>query len=211
MDTKEPLLYDFQQKQFNIVLTSGMNDERMSFIYSLIKMFQRVENTNVKVVDFVEACDKKVPGIEYFDKDFDRSIITINNEIIKNRNSEETTVYFMLGIGELKNSLSPRGRQVINNLFTNISTINNVKFVLIDVLVSYKNIQIEPWYSANIDGSYGIWLDKDAANQLVINVPNITVDERKLAFPYIAYSVNKGRHTVIKHMIDEEDGDSNEK
>lgn len=66
-------------------------------------------------------------------------------------------------------------------------------------------------YQANVDNSYGIWLDKDAAAQIVINAPNVTVEDRKLDFPGVAYAISKGRHTIIKHMIDEKESDSNEK
>ena len=211
IENKQPFMYDFQQNAFNIVLTSGMNDERMSFIYALMKMFQKVEKTRVRVIDFVDSYDKNIFGVECFNKEFDKALVTANNDIISNRDSDITTIYFLLGVGEMKNSLSTQGKQVMNNLFNNMSTIKNAKFILVDVLVSYKNIQIEPWYQANVDNSYGIWLDKDAANQLVINVPNITMEERKVAFPYIAYSVSKGRHTIIKHMIDEKESDNNEK
>jgi len=91
-----------------------------------------------------------------------------------------------------------------------MSTITNAKFIFVDVLVSFKNIQVEPWYQAMVDNSYGIWLDNDAANQLVINVPTITMEERKMNFPCIAFSVSKGKHTVIKHVIDEEEVSKNE-
>lgn len=211
MVTKEPLLYDFQQNAFHIVLTSAMNEERMGFVYALIKMFTKLEKTNVRILDFVNSYEQNIEGVQCFNDNFDKAMIDVNNEAIKDKINDVTNVYFMLGVGEMKKSLSAQGRQVMNNLFSNISSIPNAKFILVDVLVSYKNIQIEPWYQANVDASYGIWLDKDAANQLVINVPNITMEERKIAFPCIAYSVNKGIHTIIKHMVDEKEPDTDEK
>ena len=85
------------------------------------------------------------------------------------------------------------------------TSINNAKVVLIDVLSSYKNIQVDLWYQSNVDNSTGIWLAEDAANQLVINVPNITIEERKMNFPCIGYSIVKGNHTIIKYMVEEEE------
>ena len=74
-----------------------------------------------------------------------------------------------------------------------------------DVLVSFKNVQVDAWYQANVDNSSGIWLAEDAANQLIINAPNVTVEERDLKFPYISFAISKCNHTVIKHMVDEEE------
>ena len=208
--TKEPFFYDFQINPFTIVLTSAMNDDRMSFIYALIKLFQKVEGTSVKVVDFVDAYEKEIFGVESYKDNFDQAMVTINNDVLKNKDSNNKTIYIILGAGEMKDKLGPNGKQVVNNLFTGISSVTNAKFILIDVMVSFKNIQIEPWYQGMVDNSYGIWLDNDAANQLVINVPNITMDDRKINFPYIEFSVSKGRHTIIKHMMDEEEEEHEE-
>ncbi len=209
--TKEPFFYDFGINPFTVVLTNAMNDDRMGFTYALIKLFQKVENTTVKVIDFVDAYEQNIFGVESFKNNFDQVIINMNNEVLQNRNSEVTTIYVMLGVGGMRNCLSPAGKQVVSNLFSNMSTVTNAKFILVDVLVSFKNIQVEPWYQSMVDNSYGIWLDNDAANQLVINIPTITMEERKMNFPYIAFSVSKGRHTVIKHVIDEEEVNKDEK
>ena len=210
-DNKLPLLYDFQQNAFNIVLTSAMNDDRMSFVYALMRMFQHNPKTKVRVIDFVESYEKDIFGVECFNKDFDMAMVNANNEIIKSKDSDITNIYFLLGVGEMKKSLSVQGRQVFENICNNMANIKNTKFILVDVLVSFKNVQIEPWYQANVDNSYGIWLDKDAAAQIVINAPNVTVEDRKVDFPGVAYAISKGRHTIIKHMIDEKESDSNEK
>ncbi len=209
--TKEPFFYDFQMNPFTMVLTNAMSDERMSFVYSLMKLFQKVENTAVKVVDFVDAYEQNIFGVECFKENFDQAIVTMNNEVLQNKDSNITTVYFMLGVGGIKDKLSPAGKQVIHNLFSNMATVNNAKFIFVDVLVSFKNVQVEPWYQAMVDNSYGIWLDSDAANQLVINIPNITMEDRKVNFPCIAFAVSKGRHTIIKHVIDEEEVEKHEK
>ena len=208
--TKEPFFYDFSINPFTMVLTNGMNEERMSFVYALIKLFQKVPNTTVKVIDFVDAYEQDIFGVEAFKNNFDQAVINMNNEVLQNRDSDIATIYILLGVGGIRNSLSPAGKQVVGNLFSNMSTITNAKFIFVDVLVSFKNIQVEPWYQAMVDNSYGIWLDNDAANQLVINVPTITMEERKMNFPCIAFSVSKGKHTVIKHVIDEEEVSKNE-
>ena len=33
----------------------------------------------------------------------------------------------------------------------------------------------------------------------------MSLEEKKIMFPYIAYAVTKGKHMILKHMIDKED------
>ncbi len=203
--TKEPFCYDFALNPFTMVITGGMNDERMSFVYALMKLFQKVEKTAVKVIDFVDAYEKNIFGVEAYKENFDQAIVEVNNEIMQNKDSDITTMYIILGAGGIKSKLGPGGKQVIDRLFHSMNTITNAKFILVDVLIDYKNLQVEPWFQAMVDNSYGIWLDADISSQLVINAPNVTMEERKIAFPQIAYVVSKGNHTIIKHVIDDEE------
>jgi S-DNA-T family DNA segregation ATPase FtsK/SpoIIIE len=204
IDTKDIQYYDFLQNQFNMVITTGMNDEKMSFLYALSRMFMKMPNTVVKVIDFAEAYEKDVFGVERFADNFDAAIINMNNEIITNKDSAVTTIYFFLGVGMYKKKLSQQGVEVLHTLFSKVSSITNVKFVIMDVLNSFKNVQVEEWFQTNVDNSDGIWLDKDAANQLIINAPNLTIEDRKLDFPCIAFTINNGYHEVIKFMVEDD-------
>jgi S-DNA-T family DNA segregation ATPase FtsK/SpoIIIE len=209
IDTKEPACYDFSANHFNMLVANNMDDKKMSFIYSLMQLFQRVENTRVKVIDFVEAYEKDIFGVECYKDDFDNTLAMINNEIIGQKDSNITTIYMFLGIGQYKNKLGNQGKAILNNIFQKMNTINNVYCIFIDTVSSYKNIQIEEWYQTNIDNSSGIWLEADAASQLVINAPNLTMEDRKLNFPYIAFIVSRGKHNIIKYVIEE--GETGEK
>ncbi len=202
---KEKLTYDFRINTFTPLVTNGMNEERMSFIYSLIRLMSKIPNTKVKVIDFVESYEKEIENVTCINNDFEKQFLNLNKEIISNKDENNNYVYFFLGIGMYKNLLSQGSKELLNNIFSNVNNKPNIKIILMDVLVSFKNIQVDAWYQANVDNSSGIWLAEDAANQLIINAPNITVEERDLKFPYVSFAISKCNHTVIKHMVDEEE------
>ncbi len=205
LSNKEPFSYDFRSDTFTQIVTNTMTPDRMNFLYALMHLMAKLDNTKVKVVDFVQAYEREIEGVECYNDDFDNNLIKINNDIIKNKDEETTTVYFFLGIGAFKNHLSDKGRNLLGKIFSGVTAFTNTKIILMDVLASYKNIQVELWYQANVNNSNGIWLAEDAASQLVINAPNITVEERKLNFPCISYAIVNSNHTIIKHMIEEEE------
>lgn len=203
-DTKDVTYYNFDKK-FNIITNNGMNEERMSFLYSLINVMSTIENVKVKVVDFIDAYEKQLANVEVFDSlDKDKMIINLNNDIMSNKDSKETKVYFLFGIGKYKAELSEQPQLLLNDLFMKVTTVENVRFVLIDTVNIFKNLLSEQWYQANVDNSCGIWLAEDASNQLIINAPNITTEESRIVFPCIAYTVEDNKHTIIKYMVEDD-------
>lgn len=208
---KEPYFYDFGNNHFNIISTTTMDSNKMGFLYALLDLFKQAENIEVKIIDFVNACNKELLDIECFKENFDNVLVTINNEIMGQKDSNIRKVYLFLGIGEARNKLGQLGKQVMNNMCFNLNTINNTNFIFVDTSSSYKNIQIEQWYQANVDNSNGIWIDSEVANQLVINIPNISMEERKLNFPFMAFPVINGNHNIIKYVVKQEEVNDNEK
>lgn len=70
---------------------------------------------------------------------------------------------------------------------------------------SYKNVQVEPWYQSKIDNSNGIWLGTDAGSQMAISITDLTMDDRKLNFKDMAFTVDGGKRKVIRHVVDPEE------
>ena len=202
--SKKVYTYNFDKNPFTLILTSYMDQHKIAFLYALIKMMKTLDHTEVRVIDFVKAYEYEIDGITCYQDDFNQAIIAMNNEVIQNRDNGTNYIYFILGIGELKNKVSPQGREVLTRLYNSISSLNNSKFILVDIYASFKNIQIEPWYQSTIDNSCGIWLGPEVGSQVAINITNLTMDDRKLNFEDMAFAVDSGKHVTIKHIVDME-------
>lgn len=210
IQNKQPYCYDFGANKINIIATNSMDYDRMSFVYGLVEMFQSNENNVVRVVDFVNVYNNAIIEAACYKDNFDMAMIEINNEIMNNKNTDKNYVYLFLAASGIKDKTSQNGKQVMDNLFAMLNTISNASLIFIDTLGSYKNLQIEPWYKANVDSKSGLWLDADVASQLLISTANVTMDERKLNFRYITYAMVKGKHHIIKHVVKTKEGESNE-
>ena len=83
-----------------------------------------------------------------------------------------------------------------------ISDTTPARFMLVDTYVSFKRIQSDAWYQSSVDTGYGIWLGEDVGTQMTINFNNLSLEEKKMYFPYMGFAVKNGKHKVIKHMVE---------
>lgn len=199
--TKQPITYNFMSI-YNSIVTRSMNYDRMSFVISIIELIKKA-GANISICDFVNAYDKE-NDIKCYKKDFDQSVIQIHNEALSSKNNGNDYYYVFLGIGMLRKYLSQNGQAILNHLFQNIGDATNIHFILVDTYDSYKNLQLEVWYQSNINSLYGIWLGEDVGSQLAFNIPNLTMDDRKINFPYMGFAINDGNYTVFKHVVEKE-------
>ena len=201
MNSKEPFYYDFEVPKFVPVLSTDMSDYKMSFVYSIIKLFSKVQNINTVVVDLVGAFDKDY-DVTCYKENIDESIVEIYNNIKQAKENDPTTYYIFLGIGQIQKILSPKSVELLNKLFMEISDTTPARFMLVDTYVSFKRIQSDAWYQSSVDTGYGIWLGEDVGTQMTINFNNLSLEEKKMYFPYMGFAVKNGKHKVIKHMVE---------
>ena len=176
----------------------------------MLKQFSKLPNVNVKVVDFVSVLPE-IAKVKIYKENYDQALIEINNEVANEQASQNTNVYLILGIGEMKTRLSDTGKQVINNLFMAIANIQKSIFVLVDNYSSFKNLQLEQWYQTQVDNSSGIWLGANISNQMAIKVNDLTMDDRKIAFPTMAVDVLNSKHATVIYVEDTPEEEQNEK
>ena len=208
VNTKEVFNYDFTENKFNMIVGNNVPQD-FGFVKALIKMIQKTPNINFKIVDFVGALDKNIEGVKIVNNNFDNEFAIINNEIVNEANNELTNVYMIIGASGLNNTLTPTGKQIINNLFMASSMFKKSYFIFIDNYSDYKSLQLESWYQSQVNTSSGIWLGSEVGSQMCININNLTLEEKKMNFNFMSFAVKKGNHTIVKYVVD--DGDTNEK
>lgn len=204
IDSKKQIYYDISKVPFHSIVTENMTMEKMSFIYAITHMLTKIDNVSVKVVDMVDAFEKNPDNLEIYKDNWEETIVKLNNDIV-NREKEDTTyIYIMLGIGQAKKLLQPQSMEVLNKVLLSINKDSKSKFILVDTYASFKNLGTEVWYQSSVDNTYGIWLGENVGTQLAINITNLSMDDRKIAFMFMAFMVINGKHKIIKHMIENE-------
>ncbi len=202
MATKEIYKYNFIQNNINMVLSNTI-DDKMPFIYGLAKEIKNI--ANLMIVDFINSFNISIDGVPIFKDNFDKALVSINNQLRNDESNSKKNVYILVGLGKYIEKLPQELRPVVNNIFNNVSNFKSNIFIFVDEYNSYKKVQLEPWYSTQVNTSSGIWLGEGIGSQIAIETIDITPEIRKQNFTYMGYAVNRGKLTTIKCLFDKEE------
>ncbi len=203
METKDPQTYNFLSQSIHTILSSEMSSY-MEFIYGLAREMSLIANTKVKIIDFVSAVEKKIPNVEVLNEKFDETFINISNSLREDKISKTKNVYLIIAPGAMQSQLSETGISIVNNMFLNSSVLENNIFVLLDDYDNIRNLRFEEWYQSQVSSTSGIWLGKGIDSQMAINVSNLTLEDRKLDYEGLGFTITNGKRNVIRHIVDEE-------
>lgn len=207
MSTKNVLNYNFTENKINLISAKNIK-EKISFITAIIKEFKALSNINIKVIDFLEEL-KNIKNVEVYREDFNKAFAIINNEIVAEKGSANTNIYILLGVGNINNKLSNKGKEIFRNIFSIVNKLEKTYFILVDNYASMKNLQIEDFWQTQVNNNNGIWLGEDIGVQMIINVTDLQTEDRKVSFQDMGFVVNNGNHVIIKHIVD--NGEENER
>lgn len=201
--------FDFNKPNVTPILSNNI-DELASFTKSLISEFNLIPNLKTTIVDLKGLLEELNNGINnYANGNFMAALNFINTNILNDASGAQN-MYVFFGIGENKIKFNVEEKKLFNDLMTNIAKCKNNYAVIIDEYNSYKGVEIDPWHRIAIDKANGIWIGEGAGVQISIKISNMSLDEKKVDFPHIGYTISKGKHTLIKHMVDKEEVENEE-
>ena len=196
----EVYAYNFILNRINIVSAINISNH-IYFIYAIVKELLQ-NNTKVKIIDALNSFKLQYEGAQVYNDNFDKVLIEFAKELNLEGNQTSETAYILLGGATLKEKLSEQGKVVYEEIMKRANIFEHSFFILADNLDAINKIQIEDWYKCNVDTNCGIWLGEEVANQNVINVRTLTLDDKKISFPFIGYAIYKASHMIIKYVVD---------
>ena len=195
--------FDFEKNIVTPIIASTIENE-IGFIYGLIDSLLDIPNVTVRVIDLLDIFDTNCSKATCFKNNFDDLIQKIAIELNNDETKVGKNVFIFLGISKFKQLLSLDVKNIYNEVFSKIAEKNNNKFIIMDNYTQFKDIESEMWFRSNVDMTTGIWLGGNVANQMSLKFNNLSLDERKIDFRYMAFVLNKGKHTLIKYVVDKE-------
>lgn len=166
---------------------------QQNFLNDLINVLQSLNKTVVKVIDFVQS-PVDPNEIAVINGEYTQAI---NNIEIDNQNTQNYTIYLILGIGKIYDNVLDEGIAKLFSIFKNAKNYRNVSFILMDNYASYKKISNEDWF-VNRENNPGIWLGEDIKVQNIFDIKNLTRSDFDEDFPGLAYSFENDSYQVFK-------------
>lgn len=200
MNTKMVYKFDFLENHFLPILFSSIK-KGLPFIRSIVAEIKKVQQTTIKVIDMAGILQTPLNDVPIVNSNFDNEIINIKSEI--DSNLDMTQIYFVIGMGNIRNVLNTTSIEIINNLMMSTAKSGKTYFIIADNYQGYKQLQLEQWFQIVVNPSYGIWIGEGFDNQTSIRINNLTPQERQNKYPYMAVSVVNGQHEFIKYVTDE--------
>ncbi|MBR4262369.1 MAG: type VII secretion protein EssC [Bacilli bacterium] len=206
LNSLDTLLYQFEIDRINIIYASAINNH-INFFYGIANELLMNKN-DVIVVDALNAFEKQYDGLKIINDKFDEAIRDIATTLNQDASNKKHTYYIFIGPAELKEKLSDQNKVIFSEIFKRSSLFKNSTFIFAENYGVANNIRNEDWYRANVDNSCGIWLGENVGNQIAITISNMSLDDKRITFPYIGYAVYKGNYAIIKYLVDGLEDDS---
>ena len=199
----EPAYYDFERSKYTTIGTNIL-DDKLPFFNALLRKLSAIPNLRIKVIDAYQAYQPQIPNVTVYSKDFDQVINMMYQELDIEEKQNYKTLYFVVGIGQLKVRLSKEAQTKYMTILGSLKNFINSYFIAIDSIQALRSLELDSWYRNNVSRSDGIWLGDGFGSQSIIKVSNFTLEDRKVSYPEIAYIANKGKYEFVKYMIEEE-------
>ena len=198
LQTKETKTYNFISEPITIISAADMSDKN-GFIGAIIKELEMFDIC-LKIIDVNGILKEYLqPDVNYFDN-VNMGIMDIFNEI-NNYNIQKEKIYIINGISNIHRYLDSTTQLSFYNLIEQLDKFKNVHFIFIDNYLSFKNMELQKWFKNISKGFNGIWLGENFGVQSLFNVMSVSLEVRKLDFPYIGFVINNGNFKVIKSLI----------
>lgn len=200
-ETKEIYNYDFDKNPVTLILSNDIEKSK-NFVYALNKTFENIPNTEISVIDIENGLEQTNINKELINKNFDNSLINIIQDVNKEAEADgKKRIFIFYGFGKYKEKLSEKFIPYYNSLFENISRFKNSKLLLVDNYDSFRNVEIENWYTSSVKDNTGIWIGEGVDEQMLIKFEDISDNVRKENFNDLAVVCDSGKPIVIKHIV----------
>ncbi len=184
------------------------------FIQGLVKILNKVPNTNVIVMDALSNLKKESLAEIIYDSDnCYKTMETIKDLYNKEKVSSKvdpnvlknapTTICVINGISTLLNKLTLEEKTTFNNIVKEANDLGTFRFIVIDTINNIKILAYEDWFKNSFDLSAGIWIGNGISNQFTLRVTTNSRELREEIDSQFGYIINKGKATQIKFIVDE--------
>ena len=196
-ETLDPVKFDLTVG--NLFQIAANRFENMkSFIISFVKVLQSIDKTSIIFVDTEKMFGQFKGNIpNYFDGDFQNNIPKMTDYVryFKGQTDGNLVVIFA-GVERLKKTVT--NTIVIDQLFREIKSSENVFLFTIDALRKFKLLDYDNWYGQIKNNVYGLWIGSGVSEQNMFRIGNTTRDMSKPCDNNMGYYISESNSNFVK-------------
>lgn len=197
---KDIAMYNLQASKIHLFCTKDIN-KAMNSLYGFVNVVSQIQNIKVRVIDLLGKYKNPNLDLKLFNEEYDTVFAALENDVLTRTESQPMGINIFLGAGMFKKKTTDAGYEIASNMFNNINASKNVITILIDNYDSLRNLKVETWF-ANVDTSNALWFGNGISNQSIINVNELSMDDKKLEFDKMGYKIDEGNYSLIKLVAD---------
>ncbi|MFG6377074.1 MAG: type VII secretion protein EssC [Lachnospiraceae bacterium] len=107
-------------------------------------------------------------------------------------------IILIIGIQKILSTLNEDQKDMLTSLLEKNKLFFKTRFILIDTMDQYQIYQLQSWYSTHINGTFGLWIGDDIANQSLFKIGKIDNYLREEITGQYGYAIDKMRPRRIK-------------
>ena len=146
------------------------------FISSLGQIIQKINNTELYMIDPNEAVNNPNTFKNYFSTNY-KDIISKLEEITNNNNGK-MNLFIINGLDALQNNLSLEDQNKLKKILLDIKQKQHIKIIISDSVSKIKNFEYDDFYRENVQPIYGIWIGSGITEQYTIKSSTYTKETR---------------------------------
>lgn len=199
---KQLARYDFLKQKIHLI-SAGVIEQNINFLYGLVSVLSKTPNTKVRIVDLLGIFKKPMVDVQFFDQDKNMVFAALEKDAETRTDSQDCGITFVIGAGRYKQNLSAAGQEIFRSLMSKIANSKKNIYLLIDSYDSIRTLKLEEWFN-EVNPKNGIWLGPGLGQQSIIESKEPSDEDKKFNYPGLAYIVKDGEYIVTKTVLDQD-------
>ena len=194
-NTLEVSTFNFNKSIISLVMAQdgSLLDK---FIPSLGQVFQKVNNTELYMIDSDEVIKDTSVFTNYYSSNYDDALRKFIE--ISSNNNGKMNVFVIYGLDSFKNGLSYDDQTKLKDLLQQVKSRQHIRVVIADAVSKIKNYEYDDFYRENVQPIYGIWVGSGITEQFTLKSSTYNRETRSQIESDFGYNVNRGVATLIK-------------
>ena len=206
--------FDFRSNPVTLVTALDF-EENNHFFKALIKLFNKVPNQKLVVIDAMKMFNEKEATDNYINTNFDKIIDIIGKKydeqtkLYESNDFNDTalqnfakTTYLICGVSNLMSRISEDKKDILSKALKSSKEYNVDSYILVDTADKLKGFAYEDWYKNAVDDSQGIWIGNGISDQYAIKLMSTPRELREEIPEGFGYVVKNGKAALVKLIAD---------